>query len=92
MERLSGGDRPEEASLGAGRHIYCRSLGDMYAAQREESACQRSRLKFDPWVRKLPLERNGNPLQYSCLGNPKDRGAWWATVHGTVESQIQFRD
>ena len=26
-------------------------------------------------------EENGNPLQYSCLGNPLDRGAWWATVH-----------
>jgi len=29
---------------------------------------------------------NGNPLQYSCLGNPMDRGAWRATVHGVVES------
>ena len=28
-----------------------------------------------------PGEGNGNPLQYSCLGNPMDRGAWWATVH-----------
>ena len=28
-------------------------------------------------------ERNGNPFQYSCLENPMDRGAWWATVHGT---------
>jgi len=28
-----------------------------------------------------PEEGNGNPLQYSCLGNPMDRGAWWATVH-----------
>ena len=27
---------------------------------------------------------NGNPLQYSCLGNPMDRGAWWATVHGVM--------
>ena len=27
-------------------------------------------------------ERNGNSLQYSCLGNPMDRGSWWATVHG----------
>ena len=27
-------------------------------------------------------EGNGNPLQYSCLGNPRDRGVWWATVHG----------
>ena len=30
-------------------------------------------------------EGNGNPLQYSCLGNPMDRGAWWATVHGVVK-------
>ena len=29
-----------------------------------------------------PGEENGNPLRYSCLGNPMDRGAWWATVHG----------
>ena len=29
-----------------------------------------------------PGKRNGNPLQYFCLGNPMDRGAWWATVHG----------
>ena len=31
---------------------------------------------------RLPRVANGNPLQYSCLGNPMDRGAWWATVHG----------
>ena len=30
---------------------------------------------------------NGNPLQYSCLENPMDRGAWWAAVHGVVKSQ-----
>ena len=30
---------------------------------------------------------NGNPLQYSCLRNPMDRGAWWATVHGVAKSQ-----
>ena len=36
-----------------------------------------------------PGERNGNPLQYSCLGNPRDRGAWRATVHGvTKESDM----
>ena len=34
-----------------------------------------------------PGERNGKPLQYSCLGNPMDRGAWWATVHGAQKSQ-----
>ena len=33
-----------------------------------------------------PGEGNGNPLQYSCLGNPIDRGAWWAAVHGVPRS------
>ena len=33
---------------------------------------------------------NGNPLQYTCLGNPMDRGAWWATVHGVAKSQTQL--
>ena len=33
-------------------------------------------------------EGNGNPLLYSCLGNPMERGAWQATVHGVVKSQI----
>ena len=32
-------------------------------------------------------EGNGNPLQCSCLGNPMDRGAWWATVRGVAKSQ-----
>ena len=34
---------------------------------------------------------NGNPLQYSCLENPKDRAAWWATVHGGTKSQIGLK-
>ena len=38
-------------------------------------------------VKSLPVgEGNGNPLQYSCLKKPLDRGAWWATVHGVAES------
>ena len=47
--------------------------------------CQRP--KFNPWIRKIPGsgEANGNPLQYSCLENPTDRGAWQATVHGVAE-------
>ena len=35
----------------------------------------------------VPRERNGNPFQYSCLGNPMDRGAWWATVHEVAKSR-----
>ena len=36
-------------------------------------------------------EGNGNPLQYSCLENPMDGGAWWATVHGVAKSQILLK-
>ena len=36
---------------------------------------------------RFPAEGNGNPLLYSCLGNPMDRGTWWATVHGITKSQ-----
>ena len=39
-----------------------------------------------------PGEGNGNPLQHSCLGNPMDKGAWWATVHGVAKSQTQLSD
>ena len=39
-----------------------------------------------------PGEGNGNPLQYSCLENPMDAGAWWATVHGVAKSQIRLSD
>ena len=35
---------------------------------------------LSPGLRRSPGEKNGNPLQYSCLENPMDRGAWWATV------------
>ena len=36
-------------------------------------------------------EGNGNPLQYSCLENPVDRGAWWAAVHRVAQSQTQLK-
>ena len=43
---------------------------------------------FAPWVGKNPGEGNGYPLQYSCLGNPMDRGAWQTKVHGIGASQV----
>ena len=45
-----------------------------------------------PGSGRSPRKGNGNPLQYSCLGNSMDRGAWWAIVHGVSESQIQLSD
>ena len=44
-----------------------------------------------PGLRRSPEGGNGNALQYSCLGNPMDRGAWWATVHGVAESWTQLK-
>ena len=40
-----------------------------------------------PGSGRLPGEGNGNPLQYSWLENPMDKGAWWATVHGVTKRQ-----
>ena len=39
-----------------------------------------------PGSGRSPGEGHGNPLQYSCLENPMDRGAWWATIHGVAKS------
>ena len=41
-----------------------------------------------PGLGRSPVGGNGNPLQYSCLGNPMDRGVWWATVHRVSESDM----
>jgi len=43
-----------------------------------------------PGSGRSPGEENGYPLQYSCLENSMDRGAWWATVHGVTKSQTQL--
>ena len=45
------------------------------------STYQCRRHRFDPWIMKIPWKGNGSLFQYSCLGNPMDAGAWWATVH-----------
>ena len=45
-----------------------------------------------PGSGRSPGEGNGNPLQYSCLENPMDGGAWWTRVHGVAKNQIQLSD
>ena len=45
---------------------------------------------FNPWIRKMPGEGNGYPLQYSSLENFMDREAWQATVHGVANSQTRL--
>ena len=53
----------------------------------KESACSAGDPSLIPGLGRSPGEGNGNPLQYSCLENPMDRGAWRATVHGVAESE-----
>ena len=56
------------------------------------SACNVGDLGLIPGSGRSPGEENGNPLQYSCLENPVDGRAWWATVHGVAKSRIWLSD
>ena len=58
----------------------------------KESACNAGDLGLIPGLGKIPGEGNGNPLQYSCLENSMDKGAWWATVHGVAKSWKRLSD
>ena len=54
----------------------------------KESACSAGDLGAIPGLERSPGEGHGNPLQISCLENPMDKGAWWATAHGVTESDM----
>ena len=56
----------------------------------KESACNAGDLGSTPGSERYPEEGNGNPLQYSCLENPMDRGAWWAIVYRVVKSRTRL--
>ena len=58
----------------------------------KESACIAGDLGLILGSGRSTRKGNGNPLHYSCLGNPIDRGAWWATVHGVTKSQTWLND
>ena len=58
----------------------------------EESACSAGDPGSIPGLGRSPGEGNGNPLQYPCLENLMDRGAWWAAVHGVAKSRAQLSD
>ena len=56
------------------------------------SACNAGDLGLIPRSGRSPGEGNGNPLQYSCLENPMDGGAWWAMVLGVTKSRTRLSD
>ena len=87
-------------------HICNNSLKSSRWHSGKENSCQSRRCKrrgFNPWVGKSLQERNllcspvfregtGDPLQYSCLENPMDGGAWQAAVHGVAKSRTRLSD
>ena len=62
------------------------------SSEDKASACHAGDQGLIPWLGRSPGEGNGNPLQYSCLENPMDRGAWPATVHGVTKSQTRLSE
>ena len=67
-------------------------MGFPGGAEIKASACNVGDLGSIPGLGRSPGEENGNPLQYSCLEIPMDRGAWWATVHGVAKSRTCLSD
>ena len=63
-----------------------------FSSDGKASACNVGDLGSIPGLGRSPGEGNGNPLQYSCLENPMDGGAWGATVHGVAKSRTQLSD
>ena len=72
--------------------IHINTRGFPHSSVGKESACNAGDPGLIPGLARSPGERNGNPLQYSCLENPMDRGAWWATVYGVTRVKTQFSD
>ena len=58
----------------------------------KESACNAGDLSSIPVSERSPGEGNGNPLQYSCLENSMERGAWQVTLYGVTKSWTQLND
>ena len=75
----------------SGRHVSKYSVGLPWWLSGKESACQAGDSGSIPGLGRSPGEGNGNPLQYSCLENPMDRGAWRATVHRVAKSWTRLK-
>ena len=77
--------------------VFLKSIEYQYflnsgSSEVKASACNAGDLGSIPGSGRSPGEGNGNPLQYSCMENPMDGGAWWATVHGVAKSRTRLND
>ena len=93
-------DRKSQKAPGLNLHLpadlFFKSLTDFLGLPRwlsgKESACNKGDLDSISGSGRSPGRGHGNPLQYSCLENPTDREAWWATVDGVAKSRTQLSD
>ena len=84
---LNGKEIQREGNMGI-------QIADSWASRRrsgKESTCDEGDMSSVPGLGRSPGGGNGNLLQYSCLGNPMDRGAWRAVVHGVAKSRTQLK-
>ena len=81
MEKRWGeGERVSQTT----EHSDLEEIKNPHSSVGKESACSAGDLRSIPGLGRSPGERNGNPLQYSCLENLMDRGTWQATIHGVA--------
>ena len=87
----------QESNLGL---LHCRQILYQLVVKKVKLVAQRLKCLLSMWgdlgsipgSERSPGEGNGNPLQYSCLENPMDRGSWWAAVHGITKSRTRLSD
>ena len=72
-------------NIGPHTNLYMNVYSSILSSNDKESACKEGDHGSIPGSGRSP-GGHGNPLQYSCLENPMDRGAWWGTVHGVTKS------
>ena len=80
-----------ENLLEKGQALHSVFLGFHGGSVGKELACNVGDLDSIPGLERSPEEGNGYPLQYSCLENPRDRGAWGATAHRVAQSQTRLK-
>ena len=94
MDKLCSGKKVTYLEKWVGENLVFPGLlrGFPGGSDGKESACSVGDRGSIPQLERSPGGGHGNPLEYSYLENPMNRGAWWATVHGVAKSQTQLSD
>ena len=90
--QVAGGNKLQVADVFSLLYTKLKEPGFPGGSEVKASACNAGDVGSIPRLGRSPGKENGNPLQYSCLENPVDRGAWWATVHGVTKGRTRLSD